>query len=128
MEVGAGHGTLGYMHAFVIAYSGHHAQSSFCLAVLLAWGVPPFLVAIHLEQGHMGKICQTSTMGKTIDVRAAASDGGAAEWKHGALILDSLRDEGHTLVLIYELGVEERHGSWRRLQSCMVEPCSMQQI
>ena len=43
-----------------------------------------------------------------IDARAAASDGGAAEWKHGALILDSLRDKGHTLVLVYELGVEER--------------------
>ena len=63
--------------------------------------------------------------GETIDARAAASDGGAAEWKHGALILDSLRDEGHTLVLVYELGMEERHGSRRRSRSCLAEPCSM---
>ena len=56
----------------------------------------------------MGEICQMSGTCEIIDARTVTSDGGGAEWKHWVLILDSLRDEGHTLVLVYELGVEER--------------------
>ena len=43
---------------------GADAQSSFCLALPLAWGMPPFWVAIHLEQGHTGEICWMSGMGE----------------------------------------------------------------
>ena len=49
-----------------------------------------------------------SAMGEIIDARAVTGGGGAAEWKHKALVLESLRDKGHTLVLVYELGVEEQ--------------------
>ena len=58
-------------------------------------------------------------------MRAVASNSGAVEWKHGAFILGSLRDEGHTLVLVYELGMEEQCRSRRRSLSYMAELCSM---
>ena len=71
----------------------------------------------------MGEICRTSGVCEIIDARTMTSDSGGVEWKHQVLIMDSLRDEGHTLELVYEAGVEERHRSRRRSRGCMVEPC-----